>query len=103
MTEILAVACVVESSLVLASEWSRILVDYISPLLKRLNESHTMGSQLTVRPLIRPRSLRIIDLETQVSHGVRDIRHSRYSADTFARKEVLCPIPICHERITRAT
>lgn len=50
MTELVAVACVVESSLVLASEWPRVLVDYISPLLKRLGEAHTPGSQLMVGP-----------------------------------------------------
>lgn len=52
MTELVAVACVVESSLVLETEWSRVLVDYISPLLKRLTEAHTVGSQSTVGPQV---------------------------------------------------
>ncbi|KAF8838598.1 hypothetical protein BDN67DRAFT_971308 [Paxillus ammoniavirescens] len=38
--DLVAVACVVEASLLLASEWSRILTEYIFPLLKRLNELH---------------------------------------------------------------
>ncbi|KIK94223.1 hypothetical protein PAXRUDRAFT_143360 [Paxillus rubicundulus Ve08.2h10] len=38
--DLVAVACVVEASLPLASEWSRILIEYIIPLLKRLNELH---------------------------------------------------------------
>lgn len=38
--DLVAVACVVEASLLLASEWSRILIEYVCPLLKRLNELH---------------------------------------------------------------
>ncbi|KAI5998822.1 hypothetical protein EDD15DRAFT_2363680 [Pisolithus albus] len=38
--DLLAVACVVEASVILASEWPRILAEYIFPLLKRLNELH---------------------------------------------------------------
>ncbi|KAI6107910.1 hypothetical protein F5141DRAFT_1005488 [Pisolithus sp. B1] len=38
--DLLAVACVVEASVTLASEWPRILTEYISPLFKRLNELH---------------------------------------------------------------
>lgn len=51
MSELVAVVCVVESSLVLASEWPRVLVDYISPLLKRLGDAHTIGTR-TVRPVV---------------------------------------------------
>ncbi|KAL4066797.1 hypothetical protein J3A83DRAFT_4190032 [Scleroderma citrinum] len=36
--DLVAVACVIEASITLASEWSRILVEYILPLLKRLSE-----------------------------------------------------------------
>jgi hypothetical protein len=104
MTELVAVACVVESSLVLASEWSRVLVDYISPLLKRLSEAHTVGSQSTVDPLVLLRLSRIIDLEpSQVSHGLCDIWHSRYPSDTFACEKVLRSLPNSgHERTMRA-
>lgn len=45
-TDLVAVACVVESSLTLATEWTRILFDYVSPMLKRLNEIHN-GYQVT--------------------------------------------------------
>ncbi|KAF8558098.1 hypothetical protein OG21DRAFT_1481638 [Imleria badia] len=38
--DLVAVACVVESSLLLASQWSRILIEYVLPLFKRLNELH---------------------------------------------------------------
>lgn len=38
--DLLAVACVVEASVTLASEWPRVLTEYIFPLLKRLNELH---------------------------------------------------------------
>jgi len=41
MTDMVAVACVVESSLIVASEWTRVLTEYISPLLKRLHEIHS--------------------------------------------------------------
>jgi hypothetical protein len=37
---IVAVVCVVESSLTLASEWSRVLVEYVSPLFKRLHDAY---------------------------------------------------------------
>ncbi|KAF7978845.1 hypothetical protein HWV62_44653 [Athelia sp. TMB] len=46
MAELVAVACVVESSLFLASEWSAVLMEYISPLLKRLGEAHAAQSLL---------------------------------------------------------
>lgn len=38
--DLVAVACVVEGSFVLASEWPRVLTEYISPLLKRLHDLH---------------------------------------------------------------
>ncbi|KAI0327020.1 hypothetical protein GY45DRAFT_1309435 [Cubamyces sp. BRFM 1775] len=41
MGEVIAVACVVESSLALAAEWSQVQVEYIVPLLQRLGEAHT--------------------------------------------------------------
>lgn len=40
MAELVAVVCVVESSLILASEWNSILTEYILPLFKRLGEAH---------------------------------------------------------------
>jgi hypothetical protein len=48
---ILAVACVVDSSLTLAAEWSLILTEYISPLLKRLSEVY-LGYQVLLPLLI---------------------------------------------------
>ncbi|KAG6373305.1 hypothetical protein JVT61DRAFT_6443 [Boletus reticuloceps] len=36
--DLVAVACVVDASLLLASEWSRVLIEYVYPLLKRLHE-----------------------------------------------------------------
>ncbi|KAI0656488.1 hypothetical protein C8Q70DRAFT_337759 [Cubamyces menziesii] len=41
MGEVIAVACVVESSLALAAEWTQVQVEYIVPLLQRLGEAHT--------------------------------------------------------------
>ncbi|KAG1804880.1 uncharacterized protein HD556DRAFT_486865 [Suillus plorans] len=38
--EVLAVACVIDASLALATEWSRVLTAYILPILKRLNEAY---------------------------------------------------------------
>lgn len=38
--DIVAVACVVESSLVLAAEWRDIMTRYIVPLVQRLVETH---------------------------------------------------------------
>ncbi|KAI9001451.1 hypothetical protein BD414DRAFT_574886 [Trametes punicea] len=40
MTEVLAVACVIESSLALAAEWPQVQAEYIVPLLQRLGEVH---------------------------------------------------------------
>ncbi|OSC98501.1 hypothetical protein PYCCODRAFT_1439190 [Trametes coccinea BRFM310] len=40
MTEVIAVACVIESSLALAAEWPQVQMEYIVPLLQRLGESH---------------------------------------------------------------
>lgn len=49
--DLVAVACVVDSSLLLASEWSRILIEYVYPLLKRLNELHPSHQVLRRRIL----------------------------------------------------
>ncbi|KAH7919370.1 hypothetical protein BV22DRAFT_1199516 [Leucogyrophana mollusca] len=38
--ELVAIACVVDSSILLASAWPKVLVEYIIPLLKRLSELH---------------------------------------------------------------
>ena len=51
MSELVAVACVVESSLVLAAEWPHLLREYMSPLLKRLGEVHA-ANQSTVCSLV---------------------------------------------------
>ncbi|KAI0951598.1 hypothetical protein AcW1_008602 [Taiwanofungus camphoratus] len=40
MSEILAVACVVDSSVTLAFEWSQLLQEYVMPLLQRFRESY---------------------------------------------------------------
>lgn len=48
MSELVAVACVVESSLVLAAEWPRLLLEYLSPLLKRLGEAHAANQSTMV-------------------------------------------------------
>jgi hypothetical protein len=37
---IVAVVCVVESSLTLASEWMRVLMEYVSHLFKRLHDAY---------------------------------------------------------------
>jgi len=39
--DLLAVACVVDASLSLATEWTRIVTGYIIPMLKRLNEAYS--------------------------------------------------------------
>lgn len=39
--EVLAVACVIDASLALAAEWTRVFTAYILPILKRLNEAHS--------------------------------------------------------------
>lgn len=39
--EVLAVACVIDASLSLATEWTRVLTAYIMPILKRLNETYS--------------------------------------------------------------
>jgi mediator of RNA polymerase II transcription subunit 25 len=39
--EVLAVACVIDASLALATEWTRVLTAYILPILKRLNEAYS--------------------------------------------------------------
>ncbi|KAK7678535.1 hypothetical protein QCA50_018407 [Cerrena zonata] len=40
LKEVVGVACVVDSSLTLASEWNTVLKDYIAPLLHRVMENH---------------------------------------------------------------
>ena len=40
MSDIVAVVCVLESSLTLAAEWPQVLNDYLVPLLARLGEAH---------------------------------------------------------------
>lgn len=52
--DLVAVACVVEASLLLASEWSRILIEYVYPLLKRLSEIHPAHQVLDVLPSQKP-------------------------------------------------
>ncbi|KAG1821560.1 uncharacterized protein BJ212DRAFT_1296934 [Suillus subaureus] len=39
--EVLAVACVIDASLALATEWNRVFTAYILPILKRLNEAYS--------------------------------------------------------------
>ncbi|KAG2076552.1 hypothetical protein BDR04DRAFT_699839 [Suillus decipiens] len=39
--EVLAVACVIDASLALAAEWTRVFTAYILPILKRLNEAYS--------------------------------------------------------------
>lgn len=39
--EVLAVACVIDASLALATEWTRVFGAYILPILKRLNEAYS--------------------------------------------------------------
>jgi len=39
--EVLAVACVIDASLALATEWTRVFTAYILPILKRLNEAYS--------------------------------------------------------------
>jgi hypothetical protein len=46
-SDLVAIAIVVESSLVLLSEWIRVLSEYVSPLLKRLSETH-VGHQFRI-------------------------------------------------------
>jgi mediator of RNA polymerase II transcription subunit 25 len=38
--DVLAVACVIDASLALATEWTRVFTAYILPILKRLNEAY---------------------------------------------------------------
>ncbi|KAI9059830.1 hypothetical protein FKP32DRAFT_1679522 [Trametes sanguinea] len=40
MSDVIAVACVIESSIALAAEWPQVQTEYIVPLLQRLGESH---------------------------------------------------------------
>ena len=39
--DLVAVALVVEGSIVVASEWTRLFAEYILPLLKRLHDLHS--------------------------------------------------------------
>ena len=39
-TEQVAVAYLVDSSLAIMSEWTRLMQEYLNPLLQRLHESH---------------------------------------------------------------
>lgn len=72
MAESVAVVCVVESSLNLASEWNTIFAEYILPLLKRLGEAHV--SQLVRHATIpRERSTLVSDLHYKVSSGFHSL------------------------------
>jgi hypothetical protein len=48
--DVLAVACVIDASLHLATEWTRVVTGYIFPLLKRLNEAYS-GHQVSLATL----------------------------------------------------
>lgn len=39
-SDVLAIAFVVESSLTVANDWQRIVMDYLTPMLRRLNDSN---------------------------------------------------------------
>jgi hypothetical protein len=48
-TVILAVACVADSSLMVAAEWARILNEYLAPLFARLVEVHQPHNQVCIQ------------------------------------------------------
>lgn len=83
--DLVAVACVVEASLLLASEWSRVLIEYVYPLLKRLNELHPSHQVLGV-----PFSLTASDDDSVVPSSVCDIWCCRHKATTSSLQEILC-------------
>lgn len=43
----IAIACVVDTSLALAGDWLRILLEYLHPMLKRLSEAN-QGSRVRI-------------------------------------------------------
>lgn len=88
MAELVAVVCVVESSLILASEWNTILTEYILPLFKRLGETH--AAQLVRHFAIpRGRSALVSDLHHKVSSGFHSLWPSKRTSEPVNRKAVL--------------
>jgi hypothetical protein len=49
--DVLAIVCVIDASLSLATEWTRVLTGYISPILKRLYETYS-GYQVSFTVLL---------------------------------------------------
>ena len=73
-TDIVAVACVVEASLLIASEWTRILIEYIYPLLKRLNELHPSHQVIGVLRAIQLLTVCLQFRLAFVAYGAADTR-----------------------------
>lgn len=98
MSELVAVACVVESSLVLAAEWPRLLLEYLSPLLKRLAEAHA-ANQSMVCSNPYPLCIHITEIHDPVaSFSFHNLCHGRYPSYTSAFEEVLCSCPNNNQR-----
>ena len=49
--DVLAIVCVIDASLSLATEWTRVLTGYISPILQRLYETYS-GYQVSFTVLL---------------------------------------------------
>ena len=83
--DLVAVACVVESSLLLASEWSRVLIEYVYPLLRRLNELHPSHQVLALLS-----SQQVPDSAFLVPFSICDVWGCRHKATSPALQEILC-------------
>jgi hypothetical protein len=93
--EAVAIALVVDSSLTIASEWIRILTEYVVPMLKRLGG---VFSKYPVSLVYHAHcSLNLALVSSRSDH----IRHRRRASVTSHRQTLLFSRWDCHEGTTR--
>lgn len=95
----MAIAFVVESSLTVASDWSRIIADYVSPILRRLYESNPSAKVCSVC-LFSPHCPLLIH-PSPAPLGVHHLRDRRYSAVSPLVQAFLPRQPPSHDRNER--
>ncbi len=94
MSDMVAVVCVLESSLTLAAEWPQVLGDYLVPLLARLGEAHTSPS---VSVVVHPMFMFSMSYIPIVPHGLRHLWDRGHSADAYPQQGILRTTECHHE------
>ena len=90
----MAIAFVVESSLTVAGVWTRIITEYVSPMLRRLYESNPTAKARIVSTSSHINLAKTASLAPFGVHHVRDGRHQAFSTPIQA---ILSRLPARHK------